>query len=154
MIKTSQILDLTGYLGDRSSLTLESYDACRLLEIFWAAKKILRLLEDVDLTNMCTEADLKASGQGIGVFEAPRGILMHSYLINQGRIERMRLIVATQFNNAYINLLLRDLAGKASGRRQYLKGRRKTYRQMCKDIRSLPELRHSLRLDPDNIALF
>jgi coenzyme F420-reducing hydrogenase alpha subunit len=55
---------------------------------------------------------MKASGQGIGVLEAPRGILMHSYLVNQGKIERMRLMVATQFNNAYINLLLRDLAEK------------------------------------------
>jgi coenzyme F420-reducing hydrogenase alpha subunit len=104
--------DLAGMLRDRRSLTLESYDACRLLEIYWAAKKILQLLDVVDLSQMSTEVDLKASGQGIGVLEAPRGILMHSYLVNQGKIERMRLMVATQFNNAYINLLLRDLAEK------------------------------------------
>ena len=109
--------DLTDYplvkkLRDRTALTLESYDECRLLEIFWAAKQILKLLDEVDLTQMSTDTDLKGSGQGIGVLEAPRGILMHSYLINQGRIERMRLMVATQFNNAYINLLLRDLAEK------------------------------------------
>jgi NAD-reducing hydrogenase large subunit len=109
--------DLTDYplvkkLRDRTTLTLESYDECRLLEIFWAAKRILSLLDEVDLTKMSTDTDWKGSGQGIGVLEAPRGILMHSYLINQGRIERMRLMVATQFNNAYINLLLRDLAEK------------------------------------------
>jgi NAD-reducing hydrogenase large subunit len=105
-------LDLAGMLRDRKSLTLESSDACRLLEIHWAAKKILHLLNEVDLAQMSAEVDMKASGQGIGVLEAPRGILMHSYLVNQGRIERMRLMVATQFNNAYINLLLRDLAEK------------------------------------------
>jgi coenzyme F420-reducing hydrogenase alpha subunit len=105
-------LELAGMLHDRASLTLESYDACRLLEIYWAAKKTLRLLDEVDLSQMNTEVDFKASGQGIGVLEAPRGILMHSYLVNQGKIERMRLMVATQFNNAYINLLLRDLAEK------------------------------------------
>jgi coenzyme F420-reducing hydrogenase alpha subunit len=109
--------DLTDYpiakkLRDKSALTLESYDECRLLEIFWAAKQILSLLDEVDLTQMSIDTDLKGSGKGIGVLEAPRGILMHSYLINQGRIERMRLMVATQFNNAYINLLLRDLAEK------------------------------------------
>jgi|WetSurSiteA1Bulk_404760.scaffolds.fasta_scaffold00185_9 coenzyme F420-reducing hydrogenase alpha subunit len=109
--------DLTDYplvkkLRDRTSLTLESYDVCRLLEIFWSAKRILSLLGEVDLTQMSTDTDLKGSGKGIGVLEAPRGILMHSYLINQGRIKRMRLMVATQFNNAYINLLLRDLAEK------------------------------------------
>ena len=109
--------DLTDYpiakkLRDKTALTLESYDECRLLEIFWAAKQILKLLDEVDLTQMSIDTDLKGSGKGIGVLEAPRGILMHSYLINQGRIKRMRLMVATQFNNAYINLLLRDLAEK------------------------------------------
>ena len=93
--------DLTDYplvkkLRDKTALTLESYDECRLLEIFWAAKRILSLLDEVDLTQMSTDTDLKGSGQGIGVLEAPRGILMHSYLINQGRIKRMRLMVATQ----------------------------------------------------------
>ena len=105
-------LDLTGLITDGSAPTLESYDACRLLEIFWAAGKILSLIEEVDLSDMNADADLKASGQGTGVLEAPRGILMHHYLVNQGRIERMRLLVATQFNNAYINLFLRDIAEK------------------------------------------
>ncbi len=103
---------LVQQLHDRHALTLESYDVCRILEIFWAAKQILSLLEEVDITQISSDTDLKGSGQEIGVLEAPRGILMHSYLINQGRIERMRLMVATQFNNAYINLVLRNLAEK------------------------------------------
>jgi NAD-reducing hydrogenase large subunit len=102
--------DLVALLRDRSSLTLESYDACRLIEISWAAQRILKLLDEVDLSQMAVDVDLKVSGQGIGVIEAPRGVLMHSYLVNQGRIERMRLLVATQFNNSYINMLLRDIA--------------------------------------------
>jgi coenzyme F420-reducing hydrogenase alpha subunit len=55
-------------------------------------------------------ADLDASGRGIGVVEAPRGAVVHNYLVTQGTMERMRLLVAAQFNNAYINLVLRDLA--------------------------------------------
>lgn len=102
--------ELTHRLRDRASLTLECYDACRLLEIFWAAKRILSLLEEVDLSQMSADVDFEGSGQGIGVLEAPRGTLLHSYFINQGCIERMRLLVATQFNNAFINLLLRDLS--------------------------------------------
>jgi coenzyme F420-reducing hydrogenase alpha subunit len=105
-------LDLTNMLKDRSSLTLESYDACRLIEIYWAAQRILTLLDEIDISRISVDFDPKVSGQGIGVVEAPRGILMHHYLVNQGRIERMRLMVATQFNNSYINLLLRDLAEK------------------------------------------
>ena len=104
--------ELTHHLRDRASLSLECYDACRLLEIFWAANRILNLLEEVDLSKLNAEVDFEGSGQGIGVLEAPRGILLHSYLINQGCIERMRLLVATQFNNAFINLLLRDIAEK------------------------------------------
>jgi coenzyme F420-reducing hydrogenase alpha subunit len=102
--------ELTQHLRARASLSLECYDACRLLEIFWAAKRILGLLKEVDLSQMSTDVDFDGSGQGIGVLEAPRGILIHSYLINQGCIERMRLLVATQFNNAFINLLLRELS--------------------------------------------
>ena len=49
-------------------------------------------------------------GSGVGAVEAPRGVLVHTYTINRGAIERMRLLVATQFNNAYINLVLQDLA--------------------------------------------
>jgi len=102
--------ELSNLLQDRSSLSLENYDLCRLLEIFWAAKRILQLLDEVGLSQISVDVDFKVSGKGIGVLEAPMGVLVHSYLVNRGCIERMRLLVATQFNNAYINLLLKDLA--------------------------------------------
>ncbi|MBN1842460.1 MAG: nickel-dependent hydrogenase large subunit [Deltaproteobacteria bacterium] len=101
--------DLTEQVRDRALLSLESFDSCRLLEIFWAAKQILRLVDEVNLARLSTELNPGVSGQGFGVLEAPRGVLMHSYLVNRGCIERMRLLVATQFNNAFINLLIRDL---------------------------------------------
>jgi coenzyme F420-reducing hydrogenase alpha subunit len=102
--------DLTEQVRDRALLSLESFDTCRLLEIFWAAKRVLTLVDEVDLSRLSTEVDPEVSGQGFGVLEAPRGVLMHSYLVNRGCIERMRLLVATQFNNAFINLLIKDLA--------------------------------------------
>ena len=97
-------------LRNTSALSLESCDICRLLEIYWAAKRILTLLDQVDLNDLGVCSDTKKSGKGTGVIEAPRGVLMHSYLIKDGCIEKMRLLVATQFNNAYINLLIRDIA--------------------------------------------
>ena len=103
--------ELTHWLRDPAALYLDYLDECRLLEIFWAAKQILNHLDEVDLTQMtANDADLEGSGRGIGVVEAPRGVLVHSYTVNRGKMERMRLLVATQFNNAYINLVLRDLA--------------------------------------------
>jgi NAD-reducing hydrogenase large subunit len=102
--------ELTERVRDRASLNLETFDTCRLLEIFWAAKRILKLVDEVDFAGLKTDVDSALSGLGFGVVEAPRGVLMHSYLVNKGLIERMRLLVATQFNNAFINLLIRDLA--------------------------------------------
>jgi coenzyme F420-reducing hydrogenase alpha subunit len=103
--------ELTQWLRDPASLQLDCLDECRLLEIFWAAKQILNHLDGVDLAHMgAGGVDLGGSGRGIGVVEAPRGVLVHNYLVSRGTLERMRLLVATQFNNAYINLVLRDLA--------------------------------------------
>jgi NAD-reducing hydrogenase large subunit len=103
-------LELANGLRERASIGLESYDICRLLEIFWAADRITQLLDEVNLNEMGVEVDFKVSGKGIGVLEAPRGVLVHSYVVNRGCIERTQLLVATQFNNAYINLLLKHLA--------------------------------------------
>jgi NAD-reducing hydrogenase large subunit len=103
--------ELTQSLRDSSQLHLDYLDESRLLEIFWAAKQVLSHLNQVDLTQIATDgADPKGSGRGIGVVEAPRGVLVHNYLVTNGTLEKMKLLVATQFNNAYINLVLRDQA--------------------------------------------
>jgi len=36
--------------------------------------------------------------------------LIHSYTINRGKIECLKLLVATQFNNPLINRIIEDLA--------------------------------------------
>ncbi len=96
----------------KNGLHLEDYDICRLLEIYSAAQTILSLAQEIDLTDLSASVDFRLSGQGIGVVEAPRGLLVHSYLVKEGCIDRIRLLVATQFNNACINMLIRDLAEK------------------------------------------
>lgn len=103
-------LGLAGRLSARGEVALEEIDLCRLAEILWAANRIEERLDAIDLQAISAAGDLEGSGQGIGALEAPRGILVHGYLIDRGRVERLRLLVATQFNNAYINLLLRDVA--------------------------------------------
>jgi NAD-reducing hydrogenase large subunit len=105
------LTQITQWLRDPAKLYLDYLDECRLLEVYWAAKRILAHLDEIDLTQLTpAKANLEGSGWGIGVVEAPRGVLVHSYTVNRGTMERMRLLVATQFNNAYINLVLRDLA--------------------------------------------
>jgi NAD-reducing hydrogenase large subunit len=105
--------ELVRWLGDPAARSLDSLDECRLLEVAWAARQIAKNLDQVDLGQMEPgDCDLEGSGRGIGVVEAPRGVLVHNYTVNRGTLERMRLLVATQFNNAYINLVLQDLAGR------------------------------------------
>jgi coenzyme F420-reducing hydrogenase alpha subunit len=107
------VFKVTDKLRRPAALSLDNVDVCRLLEIYWASKQILILLDGIDLSEIDkADVDLEASGKGIGVVEAPRGVLVHSYMVNRGVIERMRLFVATQFNNAYINMVLRDLADR------------------------------------------
>jgi len=124
-----QPFDLTHQVRRQEAISLERFDPCRLLEIFWAANRILKLTQEVTLDDLTGEGDLDGTGQGIGVLEAPRGTLLHSFIINRGRLERARLMVATQFNNAYINLLIRELAekhledGHLSPRGEWLIGR-------------------------------
>lgn len=103
-------LEIAGIFRDKSALTLESFDICRILEILWAANRILELCADLDLNEIRNEVDCNVSGKGNGVIEAPRGVLLHTYLVNRGILEKARLLVATQFNNAFINLLIRDIA--------------------------------------------
>ena len=102
--------DLGRRLREQKSLSLSSNDACRLLEIAWAAQRILQLLTTVDTLELRTTVDARISGSGIGVVEAPRGLLVHSYELEDGLLSRIRLLVATQFNNALINMLLKDIA--------------------------------------------
>lgn len=102
---------ITERLRNTALLSVDDFDICRLLEIFSSAKKILSLLDAMDLSRpMKADYDPGISGKGIGVVEAPRGILVHRYTINRGIIESLRLYVATQFNNAFINYVIKDLA--------------------------------------------
>lgn len=103
--------DIIDRAGASKGVHIEYIDVIRLSEIYWAALKIDTLLQDINPLDIKT-APVKSdeSGKGIGVVEAPRGVLIHSYLINRGRIERLKLLVATQFNNPLINLIIKDLA--------------------------------------------
>lgn len=98
-------------LRDPAALSLDDLDTCRLLEIYWAANQALAHLDGLDPAQLIGPApELSRSGEGVGVVEAPRGALVHRYVVSQGLMERMNLLVATQFNNAYINLVLQDQA--------------------------------------------
>jgi NAD-reducing hydrogenase large subunit len=82
-----------------------------MIEMLYAAEVIKELLDDDDLQS----EDLLSSGErqlrGVGVIEAPRGILVHHYRINEdAQIVRANLIVATTHNNQAMNEAVRRVA--------------------------------------------
>jgi NAD-reducing hydrogenase large subunit len=77
------------------------YHYARLIEALFAVERAHVLLEDPDILSsdiLNTRKDYR--GEGVGVLEAPRGTLFHHYWADEnGRLERVNLIVATGHNN-------------------------------------------------------
>lgn len=81
------------------------YHYARLIEILYGLEMIQILLEDPAILSKRVRAFAEANNlEGIGVAEAPRGILMHHYKIDdQGLVTWANLIIATGHNNLAMN---------------------------------------------------
>jgi F420-non-reducing hydrogenase large subunit len=90
------------------------FDRARLIDLMYACEKAKLLLEDETLTRSDTRVKVKPKGgRGVGVVEAPRGTLIHDYVLTEnGQLEKMKLIIPTQVNNAAINLNVKDAAAE------------------------------------------
>lgn len=85
----------------------------RVIEILFAAERIVELLDDPEITSADVRTIPTAKpAVGIGVVEAPRGTLFHHYETDErGLITNANLIVATQNNAARIAMSV-DKAAK------------------------------------------
>jgi NAD-reducing hydrogenase large subunit len=81
------------------------YHCARLIEILFGLERIEQLLHPPAILSKQVRAHARPNNfEGIGVSEAPRGTLIHHYLIDEnGLIERANLIIATGFNNLAMN---------------------------------------------------
>lgn len=81
------------------------YHYARLIEILYSLELVERLLNDPDILSTHVRAFAGPNNmEGIGISEAPRGILMHHYKINeQGLLTWSNLIIATGHNNLAMN---------------------------------------------------
>jgi len=88
------------------------YHYARLVEIIFALETIDRLLRDPQILDTRIRARARSNrDEGIGVAEAPRGILIHHYRINpQGLMTWMNLIIATGHNNLAMNRGVKQVA--------------------------------------------
>ncbi len=85
----------------------------RLIEMLNAAERMYDLSRHSAITGTDIRAMPNEPGEGVGVVEAARGVLIHHYKLNShGIVEEANLIVATTNNNAAINMSVANAAKK------------------------------------------
>jgi len=83
----------------------------RLIELLYAAERCLELSRDKDVTSTDLRGKLGQPGEGVGIVEAPRGTLIHHYVLDEeGLAKKVNLIVATVNNAPAICMSIRDAA--------------------------------------------
>ena len=84
----------------------------RLVEILYAAERMVELSQDPEITSQ--DIRIIPTGtpdEGIGIVEAPRGTLTHHYITDEkGVIKKANLIVATVNNAAAVNMSVKKAA--------------------------------------------
>jgi NAD-reducing hydrogenase large subunit len=100
-LANAELMRFKGVNGDKPVENTLYYHYARLIEALYAVERVHILLEDPDILSsdiLNTRKDYR--GEGVGVLEAPRGTLFHHYWADEnGRLERVNLIVATGHNN-------------------------------------------------------
>jgi F420-non-reducing hydrogenase large subunit len=86
----------------------------RLIELLYAAERLLELSQDPEVTSDNIRVIPTATpDEGVGIVEAPRGTLTHHYVTDdRGVITKANLIVATVNNSAAVNMSV-DKAARA-----------------------------------------
>jgi NAD-reducing hydrogenase large subunit len=77
------------------------YHYARMIECLYGMERLKQLLEDPEITSTDIRAEAKGiTGHGVGVVEAPRGIVFHDYHCDEtGKLTKVNLIIATGHNN-------------------------------------------------------
>ena len=81
------------------------YHYARLIELLYCVERTQQLLETPSILDRHVRAHASVNAlEGVGMSEAPRGILIHHYKVNeQGAITWANLIIATGHNNIALN---------------------------------------------------
>lgn len=88
------------------------YHYARLIELIYALERMEQLLSDPGIlgTRVRAQAGVNAP-EGIGIIEAPRGVLIHHYKVDDtGAIRWANLIVATGHNNMAMSRSIGEVA--------------------------------------------
>lgn len=88
------------------------YHHARLIEVIYALERMEQLLADPKILDEHVRATAGVNAlEGVGMIEAPRGVLIHHYKVNpEGAIVWANLIVATGHNNQAMNQSVKQVA--------------------------------------------
>jgi len=101
-------------LGGKPVKKLMATHWARLIELMFAAERLLELAQDPEITSTNFRTLPTATPEeGVGIVEAPRGILTHHYKTDKkGLVTEANLIVGTTNNHAPISMAIKRAAQK------------------------------------------
>jgi NAD-reducing hydrogenase large subunit len=96
------------------------YHQARLIELLFCLETMAELLDDPELLDSHVRSHARTNNRvGIGVVEAPRGVLFHEYRVDDhGLLNYVNLVIATGQNNRAMNRTILQIA------QHYLRGGR------------------------------
>jgi F420-non-reducing hydrogenase large subunit len=99
-------------LGGKPVHATLAFHWARLIELLYAAERLLELAQNKEITDPNIRTIPTATpDEGVGVVEAPRGTLYHHYQTDEnGIVKRVNLIVATAQNNPAMNMSVKKAA--------------------------------------------
>ncbi len=99
-------------LGGKPVRKLLATHWARLVELLYAAERLLELASDAEVASLDVRTLPTATpSEGVGIVEAPRGILTHHYKTDaDGLVTEANLIVGTTNNHAPISMAIKRAA--------------------------------------------
>jgi F420-non-reducing hydrogenase large subunit len=98
-------------LGGRPVQSTLAFHWARVIELLYAAEHAVELATDKKITGTDLRNPVGKPGEGVGVIEAARGVLIHHYKLDEDAlVKKANLIVATTNNYADICISVREAA--------------------------------------------
>ena len=86
------------------------FDLCRGIELVYAIELAIQMLEEDLFNQECDVPYTPKDGDGWGLVEAPRGPLIHHYVIENGKVAKAEFVIPTVHNMLAIERALRVAA--------------------------------------------
>jgi len=99
-------------LGGKPVHATLAFHWARLIEILYAAERLLELCQDSEITSPDVRTIPTATpDEGVAIIEAPRGTLIHHYQTDEkGIVQKINLIVATAHNYPAMHMSIKKAA--------------------------------------------